>query len=411
MCAKWRKERNPNVCIGRIESTHTVAESALIYEGSFFDRPRDQALLVSALKFDPNIPSSIQSSIAEQAKNQALKNGNISAKSLQSLVCKLENEFLNKETTNFVLVSNISLKGLPFPKSFMVEGNKFVFSESLPGRFDRGPIQDKINKAFLCPMPTDYVFLRIKTQARCPEEAVEKALDCLSYILGMWNFALSYGERMVSGTSRGVPLAKLVHGPIHTLHKTTGELAKDSFWYEENYSGSHSPATLPEFGTTREVEVSIRKAIKKGKDPELLRTILIRYHQALSEPRCDIQFLRLWQILETLTDTVGKAYKETIKRTKFIFSDKDLAHDELEHLRAKRNELIHAAEFGGDKKTHVQQLKLYVDYLLMFVLKHKEKTQSLAEFVEFLDLPTDPMVLETKLAMYDQALLMHSDTT
>ena len=46
---------------------------------------------------------------------------------------------------------------------------------------------------------------------------------------------------------------------------------------------------------------------------------LVRYVRALDEPDIEPRLLKLWGLLESVTESGGNDYKETIKRAVFLF--------------------------------------------------------------------------------------------
>lgn len=115
-------------------------------------------------------------------------------------------------------------------------------------------------------------------------------------------------------------------------------------------------------------------------------------------------FVALWAVFEHLTHTVGESYSTTVKRCLILHDDPAYHRMILEHLRSKRNRIVHFTEQTEYGETLVYQLKRYVEEALRFHLGSSGTYASIGEAATFLDLPSDPKILEDQIKLRRRAL-------
>ena len=166
-------------------------------------------------------------------------------------------------------------------------------------------------------------------------EAADKAFDAIDFLRSIWNLALNYNylSRLLSSGTR--PINRIRLGPIHTLHHPTGKPAAQIYWYDPFYvAGEAERINDDEWKRIDRTARVIRKRLAKLPYASAMRDVLIRYVRALDTSDFEKAFLKLWQILEVLTDTsTSQGYNLTIKRALFIWKDDEMVKAVLEHLR------------------------------------------------------------------------------
>jgi hypothetical protein len=204
------------------------------------------------------------------------------------------------------------------------------------------------------------------------------------------------------------PIGVIHAGPIHTLHKPDGSLAIDLYWYEPDYSGDQK-LFKPKNGWAK-TEQHRRWAmgrINRLPFAHELENIVGRYVIALDNPNLDVAFLQMWAILEKITDTVGGKYDETIERATWVFSDRSVARDLLEHLRVRRNRYVHAGRSADDREQPVYMIKGFVEPHILRLIRNDFQVASLREYGEFLCLPRDTTLLEARRAQLQRVIRMN----
>jgi hypothetical protein len=177
-------------------------------------------------------------------------------------------------------------------------------------------------------------------------------------------------------------------GPIHTLHRPDGTPAADQYWYEPDYS---EPSAQFKPNDWNKLDQQRRWAIRKLRGLSYrqdLRRLIGRYAAALSRSDPNVAFLQMWSILESITNTVGARYEDTVRRAAWVFPDSGSARDALEYLRCCRNQYVHAARSDENRAQVAQLVKSFVDPHLIHLLRNDLRVRSLEEYAGCLSLPT-----------------------
>lgn len=215
--------------------------------------------------------------------------------------------------------------------------------------------------------------------------------------------------------AREVPVsvrARLVRAAIFAAGRAgvelTGEIltreirlcGRASLWSEPTFTYRERSDRLraTDWKRLREEQV-VRTALGRCPYRAQLEEFLVRYARALDGRDMEAVFLRLWSLLESLTGTTaGESYDTTIDRASFLFGDLDVVRHLLEHLRSRRNRLVHQAEeHGAAAEELVYQVKYFVEALLVFHLNTGRQLRSMAKATEFLSLPRNVQGLEKSL--------------
>lgn len=201
-------------------------------------------------------------------------------------------------------------------------------------------------------------------------------------------------SRSLGGTSRR-PLGVVHIGPFHTLHFPSGKPVDDLYWYEPDY-----PREVVAFAQPNDWEKleqhrrrSVGQLRRSPFRPEL-RALIIRYAFALSRPNPDDAFLKLWSILETITNTAGSAYDKTIDRASWLFADRDIVKDVLSYVRRYRNRYVHAARSDDSNETVAWFTKALIDPHLLRLLNNDFQCSSIQEYSQVLSLPWSKRALQ-----------------
>ena len=136
---------------------------------------------------------------------------------------------------------------------------------------------------------------------------------------------------------------------------------------------------------------------------EDIESALIRYVRALDSADLNDAFLRLWSLLEYLTDSTNDPYKVATRRAAFMFADRDSSHLVLSNLTNHRNRFVHVGSETEDIESLVFQLKRYVDALLLFHLGNRFGFASRTEASLFMDLPPNKDELDLRIRRLQQA--------
>lgn len=310
-------------------------------------------------------------------------------------------EHIRIEKTPYILVTSLSVASLPW-KTLRINGCTI---RALKNRGRRYPMPS--HAAHLGEEFTQYLnsslhsSIRINTLGRTPAEAIETATTALDVVRGVWNLRLTYGSWTIrGGITRDEPLGEIHAGPVYSLHYPDGHLVDDTFIYDQGFI--RGPKILAansclksEAGRrwlmTRMRLVPYRRELEK---------LMVRYAIALDHADYDVTFLKLWSLLERVTNTVGDRYDKTIKRTVWGWAGRKLAIDVLESVRLHRNEYVHAATSRENRDQITFLMKSFLDPHLLRLVRNDFKVRTIEEYGNFLQLPSNVMAVEEKMDMY-----------
>lgn len=394
----------------RIKRTVQPDGSVSIHDITAFTDLR--ALIASAVKLTERLPDPVRRNIVYEAISAAIRKQGITAQILLDEINKSIASYYKKAQSKYDLMTSLSISRKRRLKNTAVDGCPIHFPINLGKRYLH-PRQELLEgaKYSVCgELPKHYSMAKVRVIARSELEAWERAIDALDLLRALWNLALNRGGywRMSSGKRK--PVNHLVLGPIHTLHKPNGELASNSWWYQTEYQGPISPYEPGDDKAEAMFRYAnhARKYLKRSGYRDQLIACLLRYVRALDTPNWEDSYLRLWGILEQLTNTgIQDNYKVTIRRASFIWADRKYTQQILTHLRDYRNKAVHVGTENQDIETYVFQLKRHVEALIEFHLRNRFRFSTISEAAEFMDLPDGDAELDRKMRIIKAAKRFH----
>ncbi len=411
MCASWNDKYRPDLIADRLEHIKTVDNNTGKAAFKGFEHHDLVAVLCSVARLSEDIPESEKHGIIRHSTFSAGNKGVITAKALLREISILEQSYLKQEEEQYVLATSLSLKRTWKIPNYKINSALIYLTPKLPAMFDKNRETLKLQphvKYIVEKIPVDYLAVRVLVKGRSAFEAEEKALQALDLIRGIWNLSLNRKTMMsISLGGKRKPINKILLGPFHTLHEKKGNLKTDTFWYELNFE------SLDPYDFDKEKEYNylisftkfVRNKLKKSPYQEIISEGIIRYTRALDYSDYEVAFIKLWSVLELLTDTIKERYEKTIKRTAFLFKDYDYNFQILSHLRDFRNKSVHIGSSGNDDiQTYLYQLKNYVEGLLLFHLTNKMKFNNISNLSDFLDLSPNQEFLKEKFQLYKRGM-------
>ena len=317
-------------------------------------------------------------------------------------------DHFRKPLTDYLLLTTLSIASLP-AKHIRVEGcaisqvsrkcRKYVQPDAMRWRSNE-PLWERHLKS------TEYLRIRVQTAGRTIHEATGRALDAVNLLRGLWTLFATYGSRTLRlGWVKQEPIGVIHTGPIHTLHKPDGSPAADLFWFDPNYAGDRK--LFGSDGKWKQIDKHRSWAMRQMKRlayRDDLKNLIARYATALDQPDLDVAFLQMWSILEKITDTIGTNYDETIRRATWVFKQRDIAAEQLECLRFRRNQYVHSARSGEERDQVAYMVKAFVDPHLLRLIRDDFKATSLKDYSEFLALPTNVDTLKKRRDRLQRAI-------
>jgi hypothetical protein len=310
---------------------------------------------------------------------------------------RAQRNYLKIKPVDFVVLSRLSMRLPPNLRRIRRLGTTHVFSQNPPRGFTRpdkalGQERAQLNDE------SAYCWVRTMVSARDVASAGEIGTDRLDEWRGIWNYALTYGRaRFSMHPGYFPPVNPIVVGPVHTVHNLDGKPASDAYWWEPAHVESVKLCNV-EKDVSRLVRLDLifrrqRVRLPLGRD---LSRIIIRYVRALDERDMESAFLKLWGVLELATNTTLNTYEVTVRRAASIWKDRAQAKAVLQHLRNRRNDLVHHGQAGTNAETVLFALKPYVDELVGRLTGNGHHFADLSEFASYLDLLADPDSLPRK---------------
>lgn len=395
--ANWKDGYNPQILLADLQNSLTLtSEGEVSLRDSRFQVYAPA--LLTAIKFSPQIFSALEKDIIRASIVAAFKAKKLTKDYLISEVRKRESEYLQKRLKRFVLISEIALKASHKYPKYKIDACTIIIGK-LPKNFTEA------RQSFLRwgrhhvhgELPQSYVPVRIYSSGRSPEEAGEKALNTINLLRAFWNLSINFSKTFRSSSGKRKPINEITMGPLHSIHYESGKNIAGPFWHDPLYVSSIDvihPSN--EWITTLKNEKNLRQKLQKSRFREIIENALSRYVDALDERNFQASFLKLWSLLEYLTNTTRANYEVTIKRTIFIFKNKDLHKEILNYIRESRNKLVHSDESLNEEESLMFQSKLYVEKMILFYLHYGNKFKDINELSSFLDLPANRDVLTTR---------------
>lgn len=366
----------------------------------------DYALcLLSCIDFSVPLPEEEQIEIVSDALTDSINANNIEPDLLLNNINRIYSRYINRPKSPFVLATTISMRYFDELKRCSISGSNITFSRYLPVRFKAKDLIESATCVIGGNFPTMYSAVRIRVNARSVYDAIDKSMDALDLLRGIWCLHLNRKTIMRISSGKTSPFNKIVPGPIYTLHHESGKLAYDNYLFDPFYTGSMNAVLYAkEWNSIKKTEQKVRKNLIASSVKDLIESAICRYVRALDSPDYQKSFLELWGLLETLTGTQGMTYDDTIRRASFLWADSEYHKERLRHLRKFRNRSVHAGVSSRQTMPLLCQVKGYVEQLIFVLLAKTRRLNGMEEFCQFLDSPQNARNLHRKVFLLKTAI-------
>lgn len=362
-------------------------------------------ILGGCIDFDPGVPDVEQKQIIQRVAHEQSNESRITADSLLRACSRLEQDYLSRAMKPYRLLTEISLWWtLDVPK-VRINDIVLTFKPKLEKAFsERRKLAHESRSTIGGDLPTNYMRVSAYVHARSPIEAAERGLDALDLLRASWNLSLNRGKAWRYSSGQPSPVNDILLSPFHTVHESNGSLATETFWYDPGYKKAVAPFSDSErFGRLLIFATDLRRRLATLGYREDIQGALIRYVRALDSADLNDAFLRLWSLLEFLTNSTHDPYKVATRRAAFLFTDKERSQLVLSNLTNHRNRFVHVGSETEEIESLVFQLKRYVDALLLFHLGNRFGFTSREEAARFMDLPVGRSELKLRKKRLEQA--------
>jgi len=405
MCASWKKGYQHGELIDEFEKLRLAdgetrkdvfrasgGESTVSFDG--FQIQDLLAVTISAIDFDEEIPELRRRRIVTQAVFKIAARHTLSSRNLLASINRLESEWKAADLKRYTFLSSMSVKYFYRLRRVNARGITITFNDESPSEIEQTDVGRRSEFSIHSSLPKDYTNVRAFVDARDEDEASEFAFDAIDLIRGIWCYY--FNSRKWSRESQ-IPteVNDIKLGPLHLLRESPKR-----WWFDPDYPGHVKPKNIEkEWYYLKKFQHSVQRDLRESNFGRDLEEAIIRYVRALDERNLDTAFLRLWGVLEYLTDTTEMPYKHTVQRAAFAYPEVPFLHTQtLAHLRNYRNLSVHRGEHSRDVERFVFQLKRYVEHLLWYLLRKGRPFATLKEASEFLDLSPYPDELDERIS-------------
>jgi len=383
-----RKDTDLTALAFRAERAKAEGDPTGFVTGGFLSS-EFQLILADCLDFHAEVTDFERRRITLKVALDAAIPRPITAESLLKQCSQLEREYLALPRRAFRLLTEISIWWTIDVPRTTIGGTTLTFKpKQVPGFGARTKLFGDSRSNIGFELPSGYMRLSAHVSARTPHEAAERALNDVDLARASWNLSLNRGKTWRHYGGRPTPVNDIRLSPFHTVHDAKGSLATETYWYDPGYA---KPANLfsdkSKFSRLLSFAKNLRSRLTKLPYRSEIEGALIRYVRALDSADLNDTFLRLWSLLEYLTDSGNDPYKVANRRAAFMFDDRVRSTLVLGHLTNHRNRFVHAGSDTDNIESLVFLLKKYVDALLLFHLGNSFDFASRAEAARFMDLP------------------------
>lgn len=397
MTVRW-KGLDPNVLAGWLEEIKEEDPHTGEVRIPRLELRRVAAALHASVDFSEKMPEAHERGIVYRAADSVARSGTVTSGRLLRAIGEGAERFLRRSGEDYVLVTSVSVRHFPELGAETVTGEggaEISFDRYLPEEFRGGHenARERGSEWVVGRLPSPYsavwtytpVRVRVRGK-RSHEEAVEAALDALDLVRGAWNLAINRG---VGGTlSAGVakPVNKAVLGPVHSLHHPDGGLADADPWLENGYAGTLRPYRLTRrWDEVRDYATFVQESLPTIPYRGTLEEAIRRYCRALDRRDWHTSFVRLWGVLELLTDTYR--HNLVVDRVLPLFRQryKGIYGQFLKQASLYRNDTVHRGTEGSSVRVLLYDLQRYARLLLEYHLSARPVFSSVCDAARFLD--------------------------
>ncbi len=386
--ATRRKDTDLTALAARAECAKANGDSDDFISGGFANSDFS-IILGGCIEFHKDLPEFERKRIVRRVSHDSKTSRPITADSLLKQCTILEHEYLALPMKPFRLLTEISIsRTIDIPRTNVGQTTVTFNPRTVSGFSERSRLFNESRGSVGFALPDHYMQVSVLVSARTPYEAAEKALNVIDLVRASWNLSLNRGKAWRLSGGRPSPVNDIRLSPFHTVHDPMGALATQTYWYDPGFSkpaGLYSDKTR--FSKLQEFAKNLRTRLTLLPYRSDIESALIRYVRALDSADLNDAFLRLWSLLEYLTDSGHDPYKVATRRAAFMFQDRERAQLVLTHLTQHRNRFVHAGSDSNEIESLVFLLKRHVDSLLLFHLGNSFGFATRAEAARFMDLP------------------------
>ena len=390
-----KRDRNNTYDLSFLASQVERARRGTGFEAFAFEEIR--TILQTAFPFSESVPEGERGRILDEGLSQVVKGDTVTKRKLERAIRKAEQEYLKREPFHAILVTSVSLFPPLKVKRRRLASGSIIISRTMPEKYRlerartelRIPTPDQVQK--------DYPVVIVRVTGTSNHEAFEKALWSLDLRRSFWNYH-SNSRTLMRMFAVAEPINRHRLGRVHTLHSPSGASLVNSHWYEPTFkAATWHPLTAADWTALMKAELRLQRRLSSHPYQSVIENALVRYSRALDSVDFESAFLKLWGLMEHLTDAGAQNYDMVVKRVLFLFRDRDFTRHLVEHLRDQRNSIVHDGGTETDTERLAFQAKRIVEILLHFHMYFGRRCSSFSEAATFLGQPTSRAALDQRV--------------
>ena len=394
------------------EKGKSIDENGLVtFQGMFLmDAPET---LESLIDFNPQVPPLERGSILRQALKAAGASGVLTEKSLCEELIRFEGAFLALPRHEFEFVSRISVD-LEAACEFQATGGRIRLSREIAPAIADARLRVFSDNHESLRDPDKWGWLAMRVVARTYTEAAELGFRQVRALIGGWNHLLLLRRRQLfSRGSRTSPDIRL--GPLQTIHNADGSAAANDYWFDQSWQGAGAgwaPKFIGRYQTWDGAINGIQILLSKVEELDQkfgIAEILGSYQAALEDVDSNSGTLKMWGVLEAITNSANLDHTKTVARAIAIFGDRESGRLFLDPVRQLRNSFAHRGQESHLAGAMLERARIVVDAHLELLFADGGRFANHDEYGQMLSLPPDPETLRRQVELRRVALeLLHA---
>lgn len=399
-----KKKENIEIPIQELNKIRKIDSSGKVtFSGDNFDLWR--SVLIANIDPDGNTPLRIiENGLTKVLFDKSKKS--LDQKSIKGGLAKVKNAFKSRKEERYTILSDIQLSPEFRFKRLKIIGNTIYFGISSENN-DYRKVGDLSGLEKIPKPNSNFRSVRVKVFAKSEEHAFEIGIKTINVFRALYNLLIAYHRVTIH---ESVPELKpnccIANGPFLFLKYKTGKISDTVHFYPDFRNDVQHVEITRKLERVERLPVFAKKALQTSKFSEVLPDILDRYITALDRRTYEDSYLRLWSLLEFITDTSspGSNHETTVKRASGIYKDKERTQYLINSLREIRNGLVHESTSDKISSVITGHLKNIVEDHIIRLIHNPFNVSNRQEYGEVLQLASTGGDLRKKVRLIRSVL-------
>ena len=357
------------------------------------------------VRFDAEVNASQKRNLIRRALQQMAEHeGEATYGGFRKWLNKVEDEFTAQEKTRWVLITSVSIRLDCSQLRRHIDEARIYITQELPKKYSfTEKTADQLEQEFGGFCPSWYKPTRVHVTEKNERDASRKAFQLLDYLRGVWTLIRRPGHILSFGGGLNGPKNPFLRGPVATVHDSNGKQKWGGIYHYQRPEPRRTKPSYPKSSNHDEffdVAGGIRQTVKESSATGRLRGFLRRYARAYDTADQTHSFLRLWSLLEAVTNTTRATAKQMIEVVDKNYGAGNFARFVLAPLAHTRNRIVHGDHTPVSPEKLVESLAPIVEFMVQNALHHEDLVDNLDRYFEFLHLPRDIDEIAQKVQKY-----------